>query len=561
MKTARITSRRRATTLRRLVLAVAVAWLAALAFAGGARGQASPEQITPDSLAETPRGFALSGEEAVAVAERVPQVIELRRTEPDVDRYVFITGQPLWEVNYAVGDEYRVTIEVDGADGRVERVYTGYEARDFLVRGELGGTAENPVVWVLFTLLFLAPFVDVRRARRLLHLDLLVLAAFGISYAFYATGKLDWSVPLVYPPLLYLLVRVVMIARGRGPGRDRGPLVPHAPTVLLAVGLVALVGARAAINVAGDTQVIDVGFASVVGIDRIVNGEELYVDNGAHADTYGPIAYLAYGPWEAIFPTDLVWDDVPAAHAGALAWDLLTILGLLLLGIRARPGPEGRRLGLALGWAWAAYPFTLLALTTNTHDGLIAVFVVAVLLALDKPAARGALLGLAAAAKFAPAAMAAVVLRAWRTEQRRRWAVAGAVFAAALVLPILLYLPPGGLREFWDCTLGFQLSRESIYSPWGLWDSLEWLQLPVQVLAIAAIGATALLVPRERDVARTAALAAAALIAVQLPATHWFYFYLLWILAPVLMAVFSPYGEPGATTPGGRPDEPLITGG
>ena len=527
--------------------------------AAGAYGQASPQMAVPESMSEPPPGFALSGDEAVEIAERRPEVLALREAEPDVDRYVYVIGQPTWDVSYAVGDEYRVSVEIDGADGRVERVWTGYEARDLLVRGNLGRAAENPVLWIGLTLLFLAPFFDRRRPLRILHLDLLVLTAFGVSYAFYAGAKLDWSVPLVYPPLVYLLVRMLMIARG-GPGRQ-GPLIPHVPTAVLVVGLVLLVGARAAINVAGDTQVVDVGFASVVGVDRIANGEELYVDNDAHADTYGPVAYLAYGPWEAIFPTDLVWDDVPAAHAGALAWDLLTILGLLWLGVRARPGPRGRRLGLALAWGWAAYPFTLLGLTTNTHDALIAVFVVGVLLALERPALRGALLGLAAAAKFAPAALAPVVLRAWRGEARRDWVVAGAAFTAAFAVPILLYLPPGGVREFWDCTLGFQLSRDSIYSPWGLWDSLEWLQLPVQVVALAVILAGLRHVPRTPDLRATAALAAAALIAVQLPATHWFYFYLLWLLAPVLVALLMTAEEPGVAALGGRPDEDFVTGG
>jgi len=34
------------------------------------------------------------------------------------------------------------------------------------------------------------------------------------------------------------------------------------------------------------------------------------------------------------------------------------------------------------------------------------------------------------------------------------------------------------------------------------------------------------------------------MIAVQLPATHWFYFYLTWIAPLVLAAVMSAYREP-----------------
>jgi hypothetical protein len=36
------------------------------------------------------------------------------------------------------------------------------------------------------------------------------------------------------------------------------------------------------------------------------------------------------------------WDDLPAAHGAALTFDLITLLGLVLLGRRLRPGREGR---------------------------------------------------------------------------------------------------------------------------------------------------------------------------------------------------------------------------
>src|ERR1019366_3875963 len=89
----------------------------------------------------------------------------------------------------------------------------------------------------------------------------------------------------------------------------------------------------------------------------------------------------------------------------SVVFDLVTILGLLALGRRLKPGREGRRLGLALGWAWAACPFTLLGLLMHTNDGLIAMLSVLSLLVFSSPSARGAVLGLAAAAKFSPAAL------------------------------------------------------------------------------------------------------------------------------------------------------------
>ena len=52
-----------------------------------------------------------------------------------------------------------------------------------------------------------------RPPLRLLHLDLAVLLAFSVSYAFFGAANLDVSVPSAYPLLGYLLVRMVIVAR------------------------------------------------------------------------------------------------------------------------------------------------------------------------------------------------------------------------------------------------------------------------------------------------------------------------------------------------------------
>ena len=75
----------------------------------------------------------------------------------------------------------------------------------------------------------------------------------------------------------------------------------------MAVGLVLLAAFRVGLNLA-DSHVIDVGYASVVGADRIAHGEELYVDNDVHGDTYGPMNYLAYIPFETLLPWGGEWD-------------------------------------------------------------------------------------------------------------------------------------------------------------------------------------------------------------------------------------------------------------
>ena len=101
------------------------------------------------------------------------------------------------------------------------------------------------------------------------------------------------------------------------------------------------------------------------------------------------------------------WDDLPAAHAAAIVFDLLALALLFLLGRRLR----GPTLGVVLAYAWASFPFTLFALESNSNDTLVAVLVLAALLARATAArlataARRRVAALAGLAKFAPLALA-----------------------------------------------------------------------------------------------------------------------------------------------------------
>jgi hypothetical protein len=114
----------------------------------------------------------------------------------------------------------------------------------------------------------------------------------------------------------------------------------------------------------------------------------------------------------------------------------------------------------------------------------------------------------------------------------------GLVFAALLAVIFLPFVPDDGLRELYDRTLGYQASRSSPFSVWGLAPSLNFLQSWVR--AGAAVLALALaFYPRWRSPLQVAALAAAVTVAVQVGATHWFYFYVVWFLPLVLVAAFG----------------------
>ena len=523
--------------------ALAAAGLALASLALAAPAQAADELEQPPREDVPPPGFRMTAEEVEAVAGRDDTVREARADNEDLRPTAYTRGAGRWQVSwFADGDEV-VQVHVDDRTGAVLESWAGHQVAWRMARGYEGAFGRkwnSPWLLVPLGLLFLLPFVDLRRPLRLLHLDLLVLLGFGVSHVFFNRGEIGMSVPLAYPVLAYLLARMLWEGWRR---RDRaGALVPHVPLQVLLGGLVFLVGFRIGLNVV-DSNVIDVGYSGVIGADRIADGDPLYESEFApdnrSGNVYGPFAYLAYVPFEQVLPWSGSWDDLPAAHAAAIAFDLATVLGLYVLGVRLRD----RALGIALGYAWAAFPYSLFALSTNTNDTLVAALIVWALVAATAPATRGALIALAAATKFAPLALVPLFAALGRPV---RYALAFVLVGAAVLVP---FLPDGGVRDFYDTTLGFQAGRDSPFSVWGQEPGLDWLHTAVKVAAVALALAVAL-VPRRRDVVQVAALGAAALVGLQLAAEHWFYLYVVWFAPLVLVALFAAQRgrpEPAAT--------------
>src|SRR6202035_3321658 len=180
-------------------------------------------------------------------------------------------------------------------------------------------------------------------------------------------------------------------------------------------------------------------------------------------------------------------------HAAAVAFDLLALVLLFLLGRRMR----GPTLGIALAYAWVAYPFTLFALESNSNDTLVAALVLAALLA----ASYSSKLALAAAAALA-------------------------------AFPALRH---DSLHTIYARTITYQANRGSPFSVWGLYGGLSGLQHAGEIAAVALALALAL-PPRRGALVGLAAACAAAIIATQLGLEHWFYLYIPWFFPLVMLA-------------------------
>jgi hypothetical protein len=499
--------------------------------------------VEVDRLDSRPQGFELTAAEAIAIADRAPEVVEERQQDsPAMRPRAFTRGSDRWQIGYFDAGAEVAQAVIDDRTGEVVEAWRDHQVEVKLARGyedAVAGNVSEAWIWIPLCVIFFLPFFDPKRPFRLLHLDLIVLLGFSASQFFFNKGEIVVSVPLVYPVLAYLFVR--MLLAGTLPRQRPGPLIPLIPVRWLAYGAVALAAFRIGLNII-DSQVIDIGFAGVVGADRIAGGEGIYdgqftplVDRG---DSYGPLNYLLYVPFEQLFPWAGGLESLPAAHAFTIFFDLLVVGLLVVLGRRLRGGAEGRALGVALAFAWLAYPYTLYALNVNGNDEVVAAALVAALLLIHSPAGRGFVIACGAAAKFGPLALAPMFAAGTGERRWRSAVIFGAVFIAVWALVLLPLLPDGGLREFYDRSFGYQASRGSPFSVWGLEPSLDWLQKLAR-LAPVVLGIALFFVPGKRTVTQIAALGAALLILTQVGSTHWFYFFILWWAPYVLVTLFA----------------------
>jgi hypothetical protein len=473
-----------------------------------------------------------------------------------------------------------VDAKVDDATGGVTEAWTGPQVAWKMARGYKGafGRAINdPWIWLTFCVVFLVGLADFRRILSVRNLDLLVLLSFSVSLYFFNIGHVFTAMPLVYPPIAYLLGRMVWMGwKGRG-----SPSRPLWPAWVLLAATVFLVGFRIGLNVQ-DSNVIDVGLAGIDGGQRIVQGEmpyghmptdagkacgpadsEGYVrehvqtngrceSSNERGDTYGPVSYLAYVPAYLVVGFDgkwnggsTGWNALPAAHLTTVLWDLVALIGMGVLGLRF----GGRLLGATLAFAWAAYPFTQYVSNSNSNDSIMPALLIWGLVFLTSPPARGVFVALGAWTKFA--ALVLVPLWAsypdWRRAARNKVLyVAGFVLGTVLGFWIL-FLEPDPIhaaRVFWDRTFGWQLSRPS---PLSIWD---WKQYPgypdlhnyqTALKIVLLVAAVALFfVPRVKNELQLAALSAALLIGFEAVLTHWFYLYIPWFFPFVAFALLAP---------------------
>jgi hypothetical protein len=164
--------------------------------------------------------------------------------------------------------------------------------------------------------------------------------------------------------------------------------------------------------------------------------------------------------------------------------------------------------------------------------------------------------------KFAPFVLAPLMLRGTGEFPRARRL---AWFVIAFVVAIVAAMAPVVLNHdwhyFWQDTVVYQFNRPAPFSIWGLWGGAQAnvassLQPEQRIVEVATVlfGLAVMIWPRgKRDLVQVAALAAALVICLQLCLEYWFYLYIPWFFAPLIVALAGSMPEPA------HPQPPALT--
>jgi hypothetical protein len=508
----------------------------------------------------------LTEEGAIKLAEANPEVREeLSRHGPRSADAEYEDGE--WTVHFRVreggavgglpsddGTKEVARAGVDDETWELRYVWVGDQVAWQMARGDdgaYGKQANYTYVWLPLALVFAAAFWRADRLLSLRNLDVLAMLGFLVSHGFFRAGEPYPAVLLFYPPLVYLLLRTLLMGFGLG---ERVEGTSNFPTpALFALGALAS-GFVLALNY--DSRVIDVGYASVVGADRISQGiipYGNYPDDVGTGDTYGPLNYLFYLPFRLVFGFSGEWDYLPAAHWATAFAFVGCSLALVAAGWRLA-GPRG---GAALFFAWTVFPHTLYATNNNTNDVLVAMILAMGLATAASPLLRGVTVAAAFAVKLFPLVLAP--LWAFHDGLRRRPFVdfvLGGIGVVVLSFWVLFLdgRPVDAVRLFYERTFGFQGDRETPWTIFAQVPELTPLQRPLFAFAVVLALVVAFL-PKRRTVRRLAAFSAAIIIAFQITFNYWFYPYIVWFEPFVFTALLLATNEKTALDGGGeRPD-------
>ena len=483
---------------------------------------------------------------AMKIADSQPRVQEeLSQYGTYVTEAEYKDGE--WIVHYWIEQGNKETevaqVGVDGESWGVNYIFTGDQVGWQLARGDSGAYGKEANYWYVWgpmALVFALAFLRTDKLYSIRNLDVLVMLGFLVSHGFFRQGISYEAVLLWYPPLIYLLIRTLLMGFGIGAKVER---TSSLPTWLLFAAAMLASGLIIGLNLY--SRVIDVGYAGVVGADRIIDGIVPYGNMPADVgtgDTYGPLNYLMYVPSVLIFGFSGNWDFLPAAHAVTIFAFVVGAVAMVVAGWRL----SGPQLGAAMFLAWAVFPYTLYTTNNNANDIIVAAAAAVGLAAATSPLARGLTVTAGFALKLYPILL--VPLWMFHDDIRRSPTIKFVLGGAVVVVTTfwVLFLDGnilGSLKLFYDKTIAFQGTRDT---PWTIFTQvpqLAFLKEPLTA-AVVLLGFILAVFPSgKRTVRQLAALSAAIVIAFQLTTNYWFYTYITWFEPFIFLALLAGTNE------------------
>ncbi|HVF03169.1 MAG TPA: glycosyltransferase family 87 protein [Rubrobacteraceae bacterium] len=513
------------------------------------------EQVQIYPSAETATYPNLSEDDAIKLALASPEVrSELSDHAPYTSEAEYEDGE--WTVHLKVeedglvggmpledGIKEIVRVGVDDDTWQLNYVWSGDQVGWHMARGDYGAYGKQAnywYVWGSLAFLFAVAFWRPDKLLSLRNLDVIALLGFLVSHGFFREGDSYWAVVLWYPPLLYLLGRTLMMGFGYG---ERVERTSNLPTPVLFV--LGLLGSGLVLGLNLDSRVIDVGYAGVVGGDRILDGTVPYGNmpsNVGTGDTYGPLNYLLYTPFRWYFGWSGEWDFLPAAHGLTALAFVVGAIALFIAGYKY----AGSRGGSTLLFAWAIFPYTLYSTNNNTNDVIIAAVAAIGLATAANPLARGASVTAGFAIKLFPIILGPLWLL--HDGVRRRVPLLDFVLGGVVIILLSFWVLAldgdliGGAKLFYEKTIAFQGTRETPWTIFSQVPELKVLQQPLTALAILLAFVVAIF-PKKRTIRRLAAFSAALIIAFELTVNYWFYPYVTWFEPFIFLALLVETNE------------------
>lgn len=440
--------------------------------------------------------------------------------------------------------------------------YSAVPARNRYAYGS--NIANDWRVLALMTLVFVL-MTAVWPLRRVRNLDVLVAAGTVASVFLLNAGLIERMVVVSYTAMLYLAARCAWRAFAAAPARcsrseplfdrltARWSDLQRARMLRLVALACALIVVMVGISSKG---LVDVGYAVMEGATLITHGVLPYghIPDVLHGDTYPIGSYLFYVPFAALSPVSSEWSDADFALVVAVLAALLASFGVWrafaprsrgwsLRRSRRRPAEPAQQATALRGViAFLAFPPLLVTISTGTTDVVVCAILLAAILLWRRPAIAASVLAAGAWFKLAPAALIPILL-AGRSRRSLARALTGCALVSVAMLALLVGVGGLGAISAMVRAIGYQQSRDSLDSLWAFTGSVPLQQL-AQAATLAIIAGGALRMHRDpslrHDRARTAALAGAVMLGLELSASYWTYLYLAWALPFLALSVLAP---------------------